>query len=180
MKRIGVDLSRRRTQVRWPDRSLALVERNLMIGYYIIRKLMEAKKLSDQYTGQSVRLRLHRRIGKVPDVLDWHRVEHFVDLGKPVLIDRSLKFLCDQVVHSFVFMVSTADEGGLDGFFVASDRARSSCIYFVAVEDAVATFLGAANDEIKAASWNRGSDGLTAHRLDDSAPVAFDHDGDGA
>jgi hypothetical protein len=52
--RIADRLEKRKTQKRWHEESRFLVERDIMIAAYIIRKLMEAKKLSDHVTGREI------------------------------------------------------------------------------------------------------------------------------
>ena len=47
------DLKKRSTQTKWSERSLARLEKTIMIGFYSIRKLIEAKKVSDAYEGQA-------------------------------------------------------------------------------------------------------------------------------
>lgn len=170
LARMGLNLRRRRGQKRWRESSLALVEREVMVGFYMIRKLMEAKKLSDQFTARPVSLQLHRRTGRVPDLLNWHHLDRFFDFDKSEQVQRTLKFLCDQVVHSFVFMVATADSGGLNGFFVASDRARSGGLFFLSAEEAEAAFVGAANDQVRNARWVRGAEGAMTVTLDGTPP----------
>lgn len=46
--RIAGTLERRTTQRRWPDRSSFLVERDVMVAAYAIRRLNEARKISDE------------------------------------------------------------------------------------------------------------------------------------
>ena len=150
LERIGTDLDRRRAQRRWTDRSLAIVERSVMVGFYMVRKLMEARKLSDNYAASRLRLRCHPRSGPIPDPLNWHQLDRFYDLEVTSPAERDVGFVCNQVVHSFVFVVS-ADRRGLEGFFVASDRARSGQLYFMSAESAVSVLLGAARDD--ASSW---------------------------
>ena len=48
--RVAARLRRRLTQRRWPEASFSVVEMDLMVGFYAIRKLAEAKKISDERT----------------------------------------------------------------------------------------------------------------------------------
>lgn len=66
--RIAIRLERRRTQERWADRSGYLVERDVMVSSYTIRKLVEATKVSDKLVGRSFTVAMYPLIGKMSDV----------------------------------------------------------------------------------------------------------------
>lgn len=157
--KIAFNLDRRSAQKRWSSSSLARVERDVMVGFYMVRKLVEAKKLSDALVAHSLTLRLHRRIGRVPDLLNWHHLDRAFELDQHTVATRSLKFVCDQVVHSYIFMVSTVDQGGLDGFFLASDRQRADGLFYLSADEAVRALLSVANDDIWQAEYVRQADG---------------------
>ena len=140
-----------------------------MVGFYMVRKLMEAQKLSDQYTASHLCLPCHPRSGPVPDLLNWHQLERFYDLETTSSEERDVGFMCNEVVHSFVFIVA-ADERGLQGFFVASDRARRGKLYFLSAEAVVSVLLGAARDTISTWQGVRAQDGQWGVKLDGEEP----------
>lgn len=71
--RIAFNLRRRQKQRRWPDPSLARVELDVMLGCYIIRKFLEARKVSDSIAKHRLRLQVYRAIGKRVTYLNAHR-----------------------------------------------------------------------------------------------------------
>lgn len=73
--KIAVDLRRRREERRWPDASLARIELNIMLGFYMIRKLLEARKISDSVAKRRLRLPLYRAIGKRVTYRNAHHIE---------------------------------------------------------------------------------------------------------
>ena len=50
LARLALQLKKRTGQRRWSERSLAKLEKEVFIGFYAIRKLLESKKLSERLT----------------------------------------------------------------------------------------------------------------------------------
>ena len=83
--RIADRLEKRQTQKRWSEQSFFLAERDVMLAAYIIRKLIEAKKLSDDVTGREVVVIQHPLSGRVPDLMSYERVWKNYDLQAGVV-----------------------------------------------------------------------------------------------
>lgn len=62
--RLADKLKARKVQKKFPERSLACLEKEIFIGCYIIRKLIDAKKLSDSIVSLKLSVRFHSSIGK--------------------------------------------------------------------------------------------------------------------
>lgn len=125
---------KRRTQRRWPEASLAKIEQDVMLAAYSMRKLVEAEQLSDDVKHSSMKVRTFAATGKAVTRLNWHRLEELYELDAPAAGSISLRDLCNQFVHSYVFVPELGD-GGLQGFLVASDRERSARLFGVALVD---------------------------------------------
>lgn len=141
------------SQRRWPESSLANVEQDIFLSAYIIRKLLDAKKLSDEAESIALHAKYSIRTGRVPDIMNWHRFEEFYDLAHPAAVDVCLRNFCDQVIHSFVFMVA-ASSPGLEGFYVASDRERWLGLYYFDIKDVIRVLKRIARDGV-ASSYSK-------------------------
>lgn len=148
------DLLRRATQVRqrinqrqWRAASYALVEQDLMLGFYSIRKLQDADKLSDAVIDQSVRLFTFRPFpGKTITKMNWHRLDELYDLSARHPHSRKLRFVCNQLIHSYVFTVVTGDAGGFAGVFFVSDIERRNGLFFIEASEIVRVFESVGSD----------------------------------
>ena len=145
LKRADV-LTRRMKQKRWPEASLARVEQDLMLGFYAVRKLIEASKLSENVAKQAVHLAVHPPTGKPVTKMNWHKLDQLFDLDQTEPEQRDLLYVTHQFVHSYVFMVVTGDEGGLEGFFFASDHQRHRGLYYLAASEVVRLFRSVGRD----------------------------------
>lgn len=116
------------------------------------------KKLSDEVESIALHAKYSIRTGRVPDIMNWHRFEEFYDLAHPTAVDVCLRDFCDQIIHSFVFMVA-ASSPGLEGFYVASDRERWLGLYYFDIKDVIRVLKRVARDGI--ASVHRKRDQVT-------------------
>ncbi|WP_157756109.1 hypothetical protein [Nocardiopsis dassonvillei] len=146
--RVADRLEKRKTQRRWTGRTGFLIERDIMTSAYAVRKLHEARRISDQISARMLKVKRFELIGKV---LDHYRSEFWesFDLEKPTETQVGVTFLCNQIIHSFVWAISaTEDEELFDGIFVSSDRERRRFLYFVHVDLLVKLFREIGEEEI--------------------------------
>jgi len=131
ISRRAAALEKRKGQRKWRQESFAAVEMDVMLAAYAVRKLFEAKKLSDALRDWTVTVYVYKNTGKRITHSNWHRLPELYDLEnqKPVAIKP--EFLVNQIIHSYVFMLSIAEDNGMSGFFVASDRQRAKGLYLI-------------------------------------------------
>ena len=80
--RQGAALRKRVNQRRWPDRFLAKLEQNMMIGFYSIRKLLEAKKLTIDVVKRSIPATAFPWRGEPVNHLNWHNIDQLYDFER--------------------------------------------------------------------------------------------------
>ena len=135
----------RKSQRRWPDPSLARVEQEVMLVAYSMRKLVEATKLSDDVVAKRVRARSHSAFGKRITRMNWHRIDELYDLESFDEADISTVQLCNQIIHSYVFVVDAASDG-LQGFFVTSDHKRNERLLYLPIDEFIGLIEMVGND----------------------------------
>lgn len=153
-------LERRITQRRWPEASLAKTEQDIFISAYGIRKLFEADKLSDEVESSSVPVVPYPSTGKTADRMNWHHLDKLYDIENPLPTAKlGLERFCNQIIHSFVFMITHNDENGLAGFFCASDREKPQLVYYVDICPVIDLLKLVARDDVSSAHRIRGAAG---------------------
>ncbi|HKF04323.1 MAG TPA: hypothetical protein VKB49_18520 [Candidatus Sulfotelmatobacter sp.] len=130
---------------RWLQPSFAGLEQSVMMGFYMLRKLLEAKKLSQSRGASVVRVERFRWNGKPVHRLNWHHLDRMYDLSAREKAQKSVKFLCDQFVHSYIFEPLFLEDG-LDGIFVTSDRERARYLYFLSIDTIIFLFEAVGKD----------------------------------
>lgn len=141
-------LRRRKQQRRWTEASCIAVERDIFLSAYAVRKLLEAGKISDEVESDSLRAVAHLPRGRTVDVMNWNRIDELYDLSTHTEVNLSLRDFCNQVVHSFVFVLSFAAPGGLEGFFVASDREKERRLLHFPIDAVTDALFRVADDDI--------------------------------
>jgi len=147
LHRMTVRMTRRRTQERWPPASLYGIEKDFFIGFFIIRRLMEARKLSEEVANLDVHVHTYRATGKPVTLMNWHHLDELYDFSSRVKDKVSLRFVCNQLIHSYVFMPMSGQRGRrIQGVAFASDRARRKFLYELGLAETVRVFTRVATD----------------------------------
>lgn len=159
--RVADRLEKKSKQQRWTERSSFLVERDFMTSAYAIRRLNEAHKISDDLAKTKVPVIRHKRIGSVPDIWNRHEIWEHYDLENGVPDHITIPHLCNQLIHSFVWVLSaTGDAELFNGAFVASENERHKHLYFLPVESLITLCRNVAAEDIGYVQYQRGSDGI--------------------
>lgn len=132
-------LEQRLIQTRWGDKNLFIVEKELFIGFYAIRKLIESNKISDSISRRRHQLKEFPYCGN-PDSLVIHMRDQEYDLGNGKAVHLTTVDLCNQFIHSHHFVPFLPDGKHLIGFFFCSDRKRTSGIYLITIFDIVSIY----------------------------------------
>ena len=138
----------KKKQRRWPATSCVRVEQCVMIGCYCVRKLIEARKLTDAVAKRQMRLVRHKARGKPVDSMNWHKLDTLYDLERGLAITKPLLFVCNQIVHSFVFVNGFNDDGGLDSVLFCSERERNVNLFQLSIDHLANAFVAVAKDDV--------------------------------
>lgn len=124
-----------------------------MIGFYTIRKLIEANKLSDSVKAQNVTLTSYPRKSKNITRLNWDKIEELYELNDASTSDIALLNLCHEFVHSYVFVPELGEQGGLAGVYFASDRSKERRLLFITTDQIVTVFTQVGSDYPSENHW---------------------------
>ena len=148
------------------DRQRVSIERRLFLGFYAIRKLLEAHKLTDGCSNQVVSVKVYPPTGKAITYFNWHKSDEHFDFDSPSSAAWTLEKLCHQFVHSYIFHVLERETAGLTGFFIASDKQRPKGLIDIDACTVISVFRTVASDDITSLQWNRdpatGKESFTA------------------
>lgn len=129
------------------DDELVVVEQTIMVAFYTIRKLIEARtKLSTSTSHKTVSLIAYPPTDKITTLLNWHRTDKLFDMNTSSTITKDILFLCNQFVHSYIFTPCLSETGGLECIFVTSDRERRNFLYEVEINTIIDLLRMVGND----------------------------------
>jgi hypothetical protein len=152
IRRIADRLEKRPRQRRWTEHTYFMIERDIMIAAFATRKLIDARKLSDEITRRELVVIEHPRSGRVLDLLNHQRFWAHYDLFAGTETRLSLREFCNQIIHSYNWGVVRNREIGIAGLFVSSDRKRSKVVYFADMEMIAKLLRQIADDDIASIS----------------------------
>ena len=133
-------LRARKNQKRWPDVSFARFEQTIMLGFYSIRKLIEASKLSNSTNDRAVKVVSYPWTGKAVTLMNRHHIDRHYDLESPTEETHDLLFICHQIVHSFAFAPSFNENVLLNGILFTSDRYRHNKLHHADIDVIIELF----------------------------------------
>lgn len=111
-----------------------------MVGYYSIRKLVEAHKVSDDIRDRSICLQSYPWTGSPVTFMNWDKIDQKYDIEHPVPVTKTLIWIANQMIHSFAFMPHFDSDGRLDSILFNSDRTRRQHLYSMPVVEIIALF----------------------------------------
>jgi hypothetical protein len=173
--RIARRLERKTRQTHWTERSSFRVEKDLMMAGYAIRRLLEARKLSDSLAAKQIPITRYQRIGPLPDVYNRHEIDVVYDLANPIKAQITLAKLCNQIVHSFVLVLSSNEidepymgDDGIEvegeylfnGYFLSSENERGKHCYFLEASTLISLCRAIASENVVGVDMRRDPDGV--------------------
>ena len=151
LKISGKIFKRTKSKRYWTSSQEGTFEKEIMFGFYIIRKLIESKKLSNSLVSTKLVGRKFISNGKNVTILNNHRIDELYKLtdGKKEKFD--LIFLCNQIVHSYIFLPVFEDgikpnNSILSGIWFCSNEKRNETLYELNIESIIILFQKISND----------------------------------
>ena len=122
--------ARRRTARRSFD-----IERAIFLSAYIMRKLWEARKLSTAWEMRKIPCILHPPKSRVPDCLNWHRIDELYKLEIEKMEALTALDFCHRTIHSYIFIIVEGPRKSISGIFFTSDHSKLRGLWFVSLAD---------------------------------------------
>lgn len=131
LNKCALRLEKRFRQKRWSSRSAFLLEQDIFLGFYAIRKIMESKKFNPKLAGLNPKV-LQYAYNKVANsTLDVNHPLYSYELFNYKSYKLSTKKLSDQFIHSYHFVTEVPLGGALTGFYFVSDWLKDKQIFYI-------------------------------------------------
>lgn len=121
------------------ERSFFNIEKEIMVGFYSIRKLIEAKKISTYLENKDISVMEYKALRAVTR-LNWSNVDRNYDFENKKEVKVNILQLCNYIIHSYVYIIATNAEGGLNGLLFNSDKIRNEKIFYVDIDQIINIF----------------------------------------
>ena len=142
LRRRASSLKRLQAQeTRFTPEQFAEIEQQVMIGFYCIRKLIEAESLSPRLSKKVVRVDEFPSNDKPVHSTNWDMIGLHYMLNQKTTLRRPILWLCHRFVHSYVFMPSfRGPYGPMDGIYFNSDHSKDKQLYRVTMRTIISLF----------------------------------------
>jgi len=144
--RLCTRLCKVREDLIWSERNTVRFEKDMFISFYSIRKLIEAKKLSRDVIAVRIAASSFPATGKEVTYMNWHKLDELYDFDRGRQESLKLEFLCNQLIHSYVFSPIFEDHGPLLGILLSSDRMRNKRLFEVSVDEIIRVLRAVGHD----------------------------------
>jgi hypothetical protein len=158
LARLARQLSDVRRRASFEDGDDFRVERAIVLGFFAVRRLHEAHKVTDATMEASVAVTRFQQVKRIPDHWSWHRVDEHYELTKGRAQRLPLKTFYNQAIHSFVFVPGSLPGSRSLGLYLASDRERKRSLLHVRLLDIERAFLRVSKDVVTEGHYVRRSD----------------------
>lgn len=132
-------LELRLIQTRWGEKNFYTIEKEIFIGFYSIRKLIESKKVSDFIKSKTYELKEFPYSGNHDSIIDPYKLTDY-SFNKANTTKISIASLCNQFIHSYHFVPFIPNGKNFIGVFFCSDYKRATGLYFITLFDIVDIF----------------------------------------
>jgi hypothetical protein len=143
---------------RWTERRHCVVERDIMIGFFIVRRLIELTKVSQKVRDFRMDVYSAPNRGKRVTLLNRGDVDELYDIANERKETKKPLYLSNQFIHAYTSFVARDDTRNCESMFVVSDFNRNDCIWRVPISAIRALFDLAAQDYVYSASFTYNAD----------------------
>jgi hypothetical protein len=137
----------------WTDAQNGAFEKEIMIGFYIVRKLIESQKLPNRLVSTKIIGRKFPNNDTTVHLMNTHKFYEHYDFHNGKTEKFDLRFLINQIVHSYIFSPDfyINEENGemtLSGIHFCSDDQRNNWIYELNLTTVIGLFEKIGNSPV--------------------------------
>lgn len=130
---------------RWSEKQMVIFEKDIILGFFIIRKLMETHKVSSKTKNYNIKVFRAKSLKKIDDKNFWD-IEEIYDLKNETIVTKDIHFVCNQFIHCNAIYAYRDKNRNWSGLYICSDFERNNYIYRISVEEILNVFDRASKD----------------------------------
>lgn len=150
LKGIAFKLEKRYRQQKWSAITEFNFEKEIFIGFFIVRKLMENDYVSLKIVSLNYEVMTYPHTPKI----DAKHFLHNINLMKGEEVTISIKSLCNQFIHSFNLTPFIPRDSEMTGIYFCSDFFKSKKLFYIQLIKIIELFLAVSNDLFRPLNLN--------------------------
>ena len=144
--KVARKLAGRTKQTRWSEASLVALEKDVFVSFYAIRKLIEGQKITSHLAKRMIEISCYPNTGRLVHILNRRDVHEFYDLSSKKRARVSLSFLCNQMIHSYVFLPGFNTKNRLASILFNSDYQRNKSLFQLPIRSTIQLLQAVGHD----------------------------------
>ncbi|PKG80617.1 hypothetical protein CXF85_21050 [Colwellia sp. 75C3] len=136
------------------ERHFVQIEQDIFLGFYTIRKLLDASKITDKLKNKKIVLKSHPNKDKYVTLLNNHKLDEKYDFSVLNSEQRDLWFIASRLIHSYIFQISINDMGIFDGVLFTSDTDKTKKLYWLTSQEIISIFQEVGSNEVTKFEWS--------------------------
>jgi len=145
LRRIVISIRPVSKPKRWSERAVCTAERDVMVGCFIVRRLLELQKLSTRVAG--LRLRVFcAPTTKSVNKLNRYSIDENYDWRTEIVGEKSVVYVCNQCIHAYISVILRGPDRNWSDLLVVSDFDRNDVIWRIPFSTLVDLFVAASID----------------------------------
>jgi hypothetical protein len=153
LERIAKTIRPVQKPVRWSERAHCVVERDLMIGFFIVRRLIELHKVSSKTRDYSMTVFSCPVRVKHVHRMNAHDHCETYDLQNEKRASKKPFYLSNQFIHAYTSFVARDKTRNWSDVYIVSDYDRNECIWRIPVAQIRGLFSVASHDYPHSSRW---------------------------
>lgn len=137
------------------EQSYVKIEKAILIGAYIIRKLDEAQKIPPEFLKTQEQISLYKSKGTIVDYMNWHHLERHYNLEQTHKENKDWGFILNQIIHSYSLVYTFDSKDQPDGLLINSDWTKKKSLFAIPLKLILTMFLKISEGDITSASSKR-------------------------
>ena len=146
--KVAAALEKRSAMRRWTPRTGFLVERDLMVGMFTVRRLIESAKTSSLLPRERVPFGVHPLTGRTPKIYDRWSYWEFYDTESKRQTELTVRDVVSMFIHSYILEFYPPSEHGPARIWVVSDYDRHKWVYSISFDRIAELFRRIGNEDV--------------------------------
>jgi len=130
---------------RWSERAVCTVERDVMIGFFIVRRLIELHRVSSLIADRKLSV-FSAPVTTSITKRNWHSLEENYDWKAEKAEQKTVSYLCNQCIHAYLSFVFRGTDRNWSDLIVVSDFDRNKTVWRIPFSEIIDLFQEASKD----------------------------------
>ena len=125
---LAKNLEKEKVIKKWTEKKQVHFEKEIILNFFIIRKLIETKKISDYLVTKKHKLKAYPKNSTKLTQLNSVDFDELYDLRKFEIKSKNINFICNQLIHSLTIFAFLKDKKW-NSIIMCSDYEKNKWIY---------------------------------------------------